>query len=279
MALQKTGPISHNDVNVELKKAPTANISLNDADVRALAGVPTGEISLFNLYGKPAFVPGTTTFTSNSSFTLPAGYSSAVIEVWGGGGGGGTFGAATAATAGGKSSVSGTGVSLTSNGGGAGSDASSLGTVVSGGAGGTASGGSTNTSGGAGGSGTHEPFSGNGIGGAGGNTAAGVNAYTSGGVGGATVVAVGNTAGNAGGPPGAGGSGAVVYIATIVHQGQGGGGGGGGGYSRITALPATSPSGTVLTIVVGSGGDGALKGNAISNGGRGADGYVVITTT
>ena len=150
MALQKTGAISLSDVAVELKKAATANISLNDADVRALAGVPTGEISLFNLYGKPAFVPGTTKFTSNSSFTLPAGYLSAVIEVWGGGGGGGTFGTTTQATTGGVSSVTGTGLSLIANGGGAGGEFA-IGGTAPGGVGGSAIGGSTNTSGGAGG--------------------------------------------------------------------------------------------------------------------------------
>lgn len=54
MALPNTGPLSASDVNVELSKASTALISLNDADVRALAGVPSGTISFQNLRGKSA---------------------------------------------------------------------------------------------------------------------------------------------------------------------------------------------------------------------------------
>jgi hypothetical protein len=52
MTLPSSGQISMNDVNVELDRSGTTTISLNDADVRALAGVPSGQISLSNLYGK-----------------------------------------------------------------------------------------------------------------------------------------------------------------------------------------------------------------------------------
>lgn len=58
MALNPTGPISMGgtvvgeSINLELGKAATATISLNDADARALAGISTGMISLSNFYGK-----------------------------------------------------------------------------------------------------------------------------------------------------------------------------------------------------------------------------------
>lgn len=47
-----TGTIAMSDVNVELGKSSTATISLNDSDVRALAGVSSGAISMDNLRGK-----------------------------------------------------------------------------------------------------------------------------------------------------------------------------------------------------------------------------------
>lgn len=58
MALNPTGPISMGgtvvgeSINLELGKAATATISLNDADARALAGISTGVISLSDFYGK-----------------------------------------------------------------------------------------------------------------------------------------------------------------------------------------------------------------------------------
>lgn len=48
------GTISLSDVNVELSKSATATISLNDADVRGLAAVPSGLIDLQDLQGKSA---------------------------------------------------------------------------------------------------------------------------------------------------------------------------------------------------------------------------------
>lgn len=284
MTLNTSGPISlggstsGQSINLELGQAAGAQVSMNDANVRSLAAVPSGAIVMpTNFYGKSVFTPGTFTFTSSGTFTLPTGYSTAVIEVWGGGGGGGTYGVITPANAGGASSVTGTGVSLTANGGVMGADAPGLNTTPAGGPGGTASGGSTNTAGSSGGAGGWDPF-GPGIGGAGGNTAAGVNAYTSGGTGGSSITASSSVPGNAGGPPGAGGSGAVTYIGGKVLQGQGGAGGGGGGYSRVTAAVGTSPAGTVLTITVGAGGSGSTAANGVSTGGAGAGGYVVIKT-
>lgn len=45
-------PISFQDINVELKKSPTAAISLNDSACRLLAAKPTGAISFYDFYGK-----------------------------------------------------------------------------------------------------------------------------------------------------------------------------------------------------------------------------------
>jgi hypothetical protein len=47
-----TGTISMSDVNTELGRSSTANISLNETAVRTLAGVASGTISMDNLRGK-----------------------------------------------------------------------------------------------------------------------------------------------------------------------------------------------------------------------------------
>jgi hypothetical protein len=52
MALPVSGAISFNDINVELGVAGTTQASLNQASYRTLAGVPSGEISLSDFYGK-----------------------------------------------------------------------------------------------------------------------------------------------------------------------------------------------------------------------------------
>lgn len=49
-----TGTITMNDVNIELSRASGSTISLNDTDVRNLAGIASGTISLDNLRGKSA---------------------------------------------------------------------------------------------------------------------------------------------------------------------------------------------------------------------------------
>lgn len=54
MALPTSGTISLQDVNVELGNSSTALISLNDTDVRTLAGIPSGQISMDDLYGSSA---------------------------------------------------------------------------------------------------------------------------------------------------------------------------------------------------------------------------------
>ena len=62
MTMVSSGPISlggnattgglNQSINIELGQSATATISLNDANVRTLLGVPSGAISLNNAYGK-----------------------------------------------------------------------------------------------------------------------------------------------------------------------------------------------------------------------------------
>lgn len=58
MTLQSSGAISMNDINIELGRASGSSINLNEAAVRALAGVPSGTIRLSDFYGKSSFTIG-----------------------------------------------------------------------------------------------------------------------------------------------------------------------------------------------------------------------------
>lgn len=60
MALQGSGAISINNINVELGKAGTTQSSLGQTDFRTLAGVPSGAISMSNFYGKSNIIYDTT---------------------------------------------------------------------------------------------------------------------------------------------------------------------------------------------------------------------------
>ena len=64
-----TGTITMNQVNVELGNPGTSNISLNDADVRDLAEIPSGTISMDDLRGKSAF--SGVTATGGSTYIIP----------------------------------------------------------------------------------------------------------------------------------------------------------------------------------------------------------------
>lgn len=57
MALQLSGPISLNNVNVELGLSGTTTISLNQASVRTLFGIASGAIRMSDGYGKSNAVP------------------------------------------------------------------------------------------------------------------------------------------------------------------------------------------------------------------------------
>lgn len=59
MALPASGAISLNAINVELQKTATAQISLNDSNVRSLLAKPSGQISLSDAYGKSNAPPTT----------------------------------------------------------------------------------------------------------------------------------------------------------------------------------------------------------------------------
>ena len=52
MALQSSGAISFNNINVELGVSGTTSASLNQSSYRTLAGVASGAISMSNFYGK-----------------------------------------------------------------------------------------------------------------------------------------------------------------------------------------------------------------------------------
>lgn len=67
MTLPATGPISVNMVGTELGYTPTNPLDFNNSTVRALAGRPSGSISLADLRGKSSYVPMTMIFGSTEN--------------------------------------------------------------------------------------------------------------------------------------------------------------------------------------------------------------------
>lgn len=66
MALQTSGQISLNDVNVELDNSGTAQIGLGDTAVRELFDISSGEIEMADGYGKSSAILPTQTYTADS---------------------------------------------------------------------------------------------------------------------------------------------------------------------------------------------------------------------
>lgn len=74
MPLPSTGSISMNQVNVELGKTETSNISLNDTAVRNLAKKPSGTISMSDLIGKSNALFETTITVGKNQIGVEYGY-------------------------------------------------------------------------------------------------------------------------------------------------------------------------------------------------------------
>lgn len=72
-----SGTIAASDVNVELGKSPTATMSLNDSDVRTLAGVGSGQISFADLRNKSSVI---ITLNETSYYAYQA-YSSSTCHI------------------------------------------------------------------------------------------------------------------------------------------------------------------------------------------------------
>lgn len=97
MTLPASGSISLGDVMTELRVTNPGRaypISLGDSDVRALAGVPSGAISLSNLYGKSSYIAmtvtgidDTTSMAGNTTGTSYTGHTHPSVSVSGGSGG------------------------------------------------------------------------------------------------------------------------------------------------------------------------------------------------
>ena len=96
MTLNASGPISlggitaGESINLELAKSDTSTVSLDDVDVRNLAGVGSGTISLYDFYGKSTYTYGQDEFVSAGSYTwtCPAGVTAISVVCVGAGGGG-----------------------------------------------------------------------------------------------------------------------------------------------------------------------------------------------
>lgn len=86
MALPTSGAISMSQVNTELGKAADAAVSMNDTDVRTLAGVSSGAISMSNLHGKSSLQPPTVTLASSTAYATDDGGTGRDVRLTLGGG-------------------------------------------------------------------------------------------------------------------------------------------------------------------------------------------------
>lgn len=312
MALPASGQISIQQVNYELGVANTTQRSFNDSVFRTLFAVASGAISMSNGFGKsnaPVVTPGSQTFTSSGTFTVPA-FNTLVVIVQGGGGagsmdhGGGLPDGYNATAAGfngtGLNSTDGSGAfNMASRYGGTSSFGSYLsatggqngyttGTaytsvVQNPGVGGTGIGGDQNYTGASGGGGRlFAPGSPTGTEGYGGN-AGGYGGYASGGAGGAVKydpnwTGAANLVGNAGNVYGGGGGGTSTN-----NEKLGGGvapGGGGGGLARKSFSAGSLTVGSSISVTVGAGAGAPAfvpASGAYALGGAGAGGRVYIS--
>lgn len=186
-------------------------------------------------------------FTTNGTFTVPAGVFSIRVECWGSGAGGGGYGVGD--TAGGNGNATTVGSVCTANGGTGGTGAAA-GAIALGGAGGVVAGavGTLKLSGGPG-------FAGN------------TNSSVTGGGGVGGTAPRGNADNENPAPAGAGGAGGGANASQ-----QGAGGGGSGGYSE--AQVTTTPSST-FTVTLGTAGTAGTGGTA--NGQAGGAGEVLVS--
>ena len=284
MALPASGPISINQVNIELGVAGNTQRSFNDAALRTLFAVPSGQISMSNVFGKsnaPPVTAGSQNFTTPgiSNFIVPA-FNTLTVNVWGGGAPGAVsvFGATYARTdpSGGTSSFG----SYLSATGGAGTvytydPAGGFYLPSSVNAGGNGTGGDINLSGGSGYAEYNMSiYIGYSYGGAGGGTTYG---------GGATRILSGSTDnypnrnGYTGNAYGGGGTGAS-FNDTKYGGSSFAVGGGGGGFARKTFSAGSLTVGSTISVTVGAGGAYTTDGTVINtHGGSGAPGAVTIS--
>lgn len=147
MPTPASGQIALSDVAWVVYNNYSTQVTLNDGDVRTLAGIGSGQISLANLYNKPTAGNTGGTYYSPGSYTwIVVPYQTLYAQVAGGGGGGGggcggqafTYGcvnfcASSSGTGGAGSTFNG----LTGNGGGGGGQCNSGVGAAGGGSGGT----------------------------------------------------------------------------------------------------------------------------------------------
>lgn len=308
-----TGQISLDDVNIELGIASGTQINMNDADVRALAGVPTGQIAMSDLQGKtgPEYVAATGgtvstngnykvhKFTSSGTFTVTsagnaagsntieyvivAGGGGGGSQLGGGGGGGGYVTSSVAASTGAKSVVIGGG-----GGGGASAGGSSgNGSVGSNGSNSSVTGMATAIGGGGGGCFNAKSAGSGGCGGGGafdggsrGTGSQGGDGQTSGGT--PSRSGGGGGAGEDGGTDGDGQGGDGLSNSFTGSSYEAGGGGGAGETSGTAGIGGSGGGGNGGQNANGSsgatnqGGGGGGGAGDVHSGGNGGSGVVFI---
>jgi hypothetical protein len=237
-----TGSISLSQVNTELGLSSTTQISLNQANVRTLAGKASGAISMSDLWGKSAYAGPTSVEYLVVAGGGDGGYSSYYGDAyWGGGAGAGGFRPAT-----GLSITAGTTYTVTVGGANSNSVFSNI----------------TSTGGGYGASAEFNRFGGYGGSGGGGAYAIYGGNIQVDGIGGAGISGQGNNGGNSFQFNGAGGGGASGAGFVAFPSG----GGGAGTASSITGSSVTYSAGGGTAV---EGSDGATAGANTGGGGGG----------